>query len=81
MTTKSNEYTDIYYLVESCSLVSKLFDYDYEKAAMWMDEGNPMLCGQSPIQMIYDGRGKKLLDFIKIKLEENQLPKELEHDN
>lgn len=57
---------------EAFGLVKKFFDGDHHKAMLWMVEKNPMLGGVSPREMLFIGRGDKLLQFIKEALSENE---------
>lgn len=37
---------------------------DDEKVDLWLEARNPLLGEQTPLEMIRDGRGEKLLTFI-----------------
>lgn len=56
--------------LECYKLVSKFFSDD-RKAHQWFTHSNPMLGGVSPVEMIVNGRGKKLLGFIKDSIDLN----------
>lgn len=39
---------------------------DKKKTSQWMNSENPLLGGKEPVEMIFKGRTKKLINFIKI---------------
>lgn len=63
MTTK---FPHKYYL-----LIKKYFRGDEEKTLLWFKTKNPSLGGKAPLDMIRDGRSKKLIDFIQSSLDGN----------
>lgn len=52
-------------------MLTKYFKNE-SRAALWLDTKNPTLGNQRPIEMIKNGRSKKLLDFIRIAINENK---------
>jgi len=57
---------------EEChSLILKYFNNDIKETYLWFNTRNYLLGNVKPIKMIYEGRGKKLLGFIKSQLEGN----------
>lgn len=57
-------------------IYEKLFTYfnDYDKTIIWLTTYNPLLGNMPPINMIFAGRGQKLLDFINTQIEEGKGP-------
>lgn len=53
--------------------VKKYFDDDMDKAWKWFYTANPGLGYASPMEMLRNGRAKKLLKFIESRLEGNHL--------
>lgn len=53
------------------TLLMSHFSNDESKVAVWLDEVNPILGNQRPIEMIQVGRSQKLLDFIEVSIMEN----------
>lgn len=56
---------------ETLELVNTFFN-DLEKSDTWMKTSNPLLGNISPLTMIACYRGKKLLKWIRIQLDENR---------
>jgi len=48
------------------------FFKDKTKLELWLNSKNPFLGGLKPSDMMVNGREKKLLKFIKLRLEENK---------
>ena len=44
---------------------------DEKKTAIWLNTSNHLLGYKMPIEMIFEGRTNKLIEFIKSSLEEN----------
>ncbi len=55
--------------------VAVFFD-DAPKALKWMTADNPSLGGISPVDMLAEGRGMKLLKFVLTRLREAEPPEE-----
>ena len=69
---KKNNSKRYYYL--SChSLVLEHFKNDEKKTKIWMSTINPLLGEVSPIEMIMNGRGERLENWIKNQLKENKI--------
>ena len=67
--------TPDYYLLEVYKIVYKFFK-DEEKAKAFMRSKNLNLGGSSPITLIKNGRGHKVLKFVQVAEQENQIPTE-----
>ncbi len=52
-----------------CESISKYFNGDETKIALWFKMENPALGGISPLDMIRHGRVKKLMGFIQNQIE------------
>ena len=59
---------------EVVDLLRIFFDRDPKKIHAWLNSKNPMLGDISPMQMIHLGREKKLLEFVRSALAENERP-------
>lgn len=51
-------------LAEVVQLLDIYFKQDPEKISEWLCSPNKMFGGSSPVAMILNGRGQKLVDFI-----------------
>lgn len=51
-------------LIEIIILVNNFFD-NYEQTYLWMKTDNPLLGGVSPMDMVENGKSKRLLEFVK----------------
>lgn len=53
------------------ALIFEIFNYDQKKTEDWVNTYNPNL-GATPLEMIKQGREKKLLKWIRNQLAENK---------
>lgn len=58
-------------MLEIVTLLDKYFKSD-ENIALWLNTENFNFGGSKPITLIAKGRGHKVLNYIKIALEENE---------
>ena len=54
------------------SMVAKFFDWNQEKAALWMELKNPHLDDISPDGLIELDKIEELYEFVETSLEENE---------
>ena len=64
--------TDIEYLELIWKHLASFFGGNEEKANLWIRTPNPLLGGISPDQMVKAGRAKKLYEFIKQQVEDDE---------
>lgn len=67
------ESDEIENLIHSIRLLEEFFDSDASRVAAWLSIPNPHLGRTRPIELFLRGRGRKVLQFIKGALEENEL--------
>lgn len=60
-------------ILEALYLLEEFFDGSMDKAVDWMYLKNPHLGEALPMELFMRDRGHKVLNFIKISLEENKL--------
>lgn len=58
--------------VEAMAMIDRFFNGDSVRVDLWMRTGNVLLAGHSPLQMISEGRGNKLLRWMRSALAENE---------
>jgi len=69
-TTTHNSFEAMIDLIDSIQMVHDIFD-DNEKVARWFITKNPHLGMAIPIEFFMNGRGHKVLKFIKGAMDEN----------
>lgn len=55
------------------NLIVEFFNDDKDKAMKWYMTRNPLLGNIAPFEMIKQGRGRKLVQFIEVSIAENYL--------
>lgn len=53
-------------------LVNKFFNNDKEKVRVWLAAENPNLGNTSPWKLMFEGKEKKVLDFVKEQIKESK---------
>jgi hypothetical protein len=56
---------DKIFITEVTKIVNNYFKGNDEKTILWFKTKNPLLGGIAPIEMIKNGRSKKLLSFVE----------------
>lgn len=69
---KNDFWMYLHQLEKVSSLLMKVFK-DESKVELWLQTSNPLLGNQVPLQMLYIGRGGKLIKFITSQMEENHV--------
>ena len=63
-----------YPLSEAFDLLVKFYEGDRKKAMTWLQTPNPLLGHQTPRDMVMMGHSKKVLEFVKSAIGENEKP-------